>query len=596
MDGDTDPIQLNAAMVAKAVNRRFRGGENRQRPPFREITLDFTNAEDEALFRYGNVQGMSEYLKTRAGRKDGVMVSIAGTIFYISLVNENGRVFRIIDGNNPRVMHAFFCQAEEWMYIQDGQHRPIFWTGLTGIPDQSRRSVAADKEMPIGTIMAYAHGRVFVTNQYNQMVASDIMFGQGFTNTKNVQKFTETTYWQEGGYFIMPSIYGQITGAIVMPAFGTNLRGQGELVLLGENGAMSFDVGQPRQSWKDSQIAKVALIGRGCIAPDSVTSVNGDAWYRSADGWDSYTNDRIDLQQRVAFRKFSREVNPILDQDTPHLIRYASNIFFDNRILGTVSPIVSLPRDQVNHGSHRYFRGIVSLDLDHATQLAGGSPINYDGLWTGIRPTGMVRVRDRAFAMSYDADDTNRLYEITKGEGDDNGTKKVQSSYVTKHFTFPPKSSEYYEKRLAGGELWISETGGKISAAVSYRTDRSPCWKELMPKTDFGTNGTNDPGQLPFSRERFKKWKMGSPDPLAIQEGTDRLAANGSTIQIMVEMEGNAKVDRMRIEAKTEPDSSLKLQGDCPNDPQTYKPILCRIENDYKYLIVDGQSTISPTA
>lgn len=594
MDGDTDPVQLPASIVAKAVNRRFRGGKNRQRPPFREIELSFDTPEDEKLFRYGNVQAVHPYIKTKAGRKDGIMLSIAGTIFYVALVNENGKVYRIMDGNNAKAMHAFFCQAEEWMYVQDGEHQPIFWNGLTLGENQARRSVAADNEMPVGTIMAYAHGRVFVTNAYNQMAASDIMFGKGFTNTRNVQSFKETTYWNEGGYFVMPSTYGQITGAIVMPAYGANTRGQGELVIMAEDGAMSFDVGVPRQQWKDAQIAKVALSGRGCIAPGTLISVNGDAWYRSADGWDSYTNDRIDLNQKVAFRKFSREVNSFLDQDTQDLVRYASHIFFDNRILGTVSPIVSLPRDIIAHGSHRYSRGIIALDLDQASGLAGGGVMNFDGLWTGIRPTGMARVRDNAYAMSYDADGVNRLYRITKGVGNDNGTKKVCSSYITKHFSFSPKSSEFYNKRLTGGEFWVSEVQDEIKATISYRADNSPCWDNLMPRSSFGTDAAEVPGLLPFSRPRYKKWKTGSPDPDECQEGSDALAANGSTIQIMVELEGNAKVDRMRIEAQSDPETNL--QGDCADAEQSYYPIQCRAEQDYRYLIVYGQSAITSPA
>lgn len=594
MDGDTDPVRLSSTAVAKAVNRRFRGGKNLQRPPFREITLSFASPEDEQLFRYGNVQAAYPYLKTRAGRRDGLMLSIAGTIFYVALVNENGRVYRIMDGNNAKAMHAFFCQAEEWIYVQDGEHLPIFWNGLTLDDNQARRAVAADSEMPIGTIMAYAQGRIFVTNAYNQIVASDIMYGRGFTTTANVQKFTETTYWSEGGYFMLPSNFGTIAGAIVMPAYGANVRGQGELVIFGEDGAMSYDVGVPRQQWKDAQIVKVALSGRGCVSPNTLISVNGDAWFRSADGWDSYTNDRIDLSQKVAFRKFSREVNSYLDQDTPHLVRYASHVYFDNRILGTISPFVSLPRNTLLYGSHRYFRGMIALDLDQTSGLMGGGAMNFDGLWTGVRPTALVRVRDNAYAMSYDADGVNRLYEITKGVGNDNGNKKVDSFYVTKHFSFAPKSSEFSNKRLTGGELWVSEVGGRVTAALSYRADNSPCWNSLMPETSFGSDNPQVVGGLPFTRPWFKKWKTGSPDPDACQEGNDSLATNGSTIQIMVELNGNAKVDRMRVEAQSDPETNLS--GDCEEDEKTPQPIQCRIEQDYKYLIVDGQSTITPTA
>jgi hypothetical protein len=595
MDSDTSPVELDPKLVSKAVNRRFRGGKNRQRPPFIEMELNFENSADETLFRNGNVQAVYPYLKVRNTRRDGIFVAVAGAIYYLTLVNETGYAYKIATGNNAFALHAFFAQAEEWIYVQDGEHRPIFWNGVIG--EASRRSVEADNEMPIGTIMAYAQARMFVTNAYNQMVASDVMFGKGFTDTRNVQKFTETTYWNEGGFFIMPSHLGRVSGAIVMPAFGANVRGQGELVIMGEDGGMSYDVSVTRPQWKDQQIARVALAGRGCLAPYSLINVNGDAWYRSADGWDSYTNDRIDLAQKVAFRKFTREVNYWLDEDSPHLIRYASHVFFDNRILGTVSPFVALPNNPA-YGSHRYFRGIISLDIDHASGLAGGSLMNFDGLWTGIRPTGLVRVRDRAFAMSYDGDGINRLYEITKGIGNDNGTKKVLSHYVTKHFSFPPNSSEFHNKKLNGGEVWISEVKDRVGLQVNYRPDNSPCWHELGGEMNFGTDNPEVPGQLPFSRDRSKKFLLGSPNPDDCVEGTDRLAVNGSTIQLIVEVEGNAKIDRVRIEASSDEETNLKLQGDCPSEESTavYGPIQCKSEEDYKYLIVDGQSTINASA
>lgn len=585
MDMDSDPRVLPITQVSKAVNRRFRGGKNRQRPPFRQITLNFENEDDRPLFERGNVQMVKFYEKKRIGRTNGLIVSIAGTIFFISLVNENGYVSKVATGNNPRVMHAFGEQAEEWYYIQDGEHQPIFWNGLA----ESRRSVEADKEMPIGTIMCYCQGRMFVTNAYNQMVASDIMFGKGFTRSDNVQKFTETLYWNEGGYFLLPSSYGPITGAAAMPAPGVNLRGEGELVIFGENGAHSFDVGVPRQLWKDTQIQKATLKGRGCIAPDSISIVSNEIWYKIDEGWSSYSSDRSDLSQRRPFRKISRPVNDWLDRETKSLRRYASHIFFDNRILGAVSPQVSLPRDlSKGYGSHRYFRGIIALDMDAATSESGGNQANFDGLWTGIRPTGMAVVADRAFAMSYDSDGVNRLYEITREvSGNDNGKKKVLSHYVSRQMMCPP-SGEFNIKRMAGGELWISEVHDKVGARVSYRADNSPCWLPLDDTLVFGSNAPQGP--LPFTRARHKKWILGSPDPDLCQEGTDSLASTGSTFQVLVELEGNMKVDRFRIKAETLDEAEVKLDGDCPRDdePPDLPPILCESENDYKYLIVNG--------
>lgn len=586
MDVDSDPLFIQTTQVSKAVNRRFRGGKNRQRPAINETVLTFDTPESETLFRNGNVQLVQPYLKTKVGRQDGLIVSVAGTVFYISLVNETGNVYKIADGNNKSVMHAFGVQAEEWYYIQDGQNQPIFWNGLTTSP--SVRSDPTKKQMPIGTVMCYAQGRIYLTNQYNEMRASDIMFGDGTTNTNDVQNFTEIEYWNGGGFFSIPSYMGQVTGMVVLSTSGVNQNGQGELLVFCENGCQAFDVSQPRTSWVAAQIQKTVMTGRGCIAPYSVASVNGEAWYRTSDGWSSFSNDRIDISQKDTFRKFSREINYWLDQDTPHLRRYGSMIFFDNRVLGTVSPQLSLPRDLTKgYGSHRYFRGICVVDLDRYSKSLSQA-MNFDGLWTGIRPTGMAVVRDKAFAMSYDADGINRLYQITKVEGNDNSKKKVSSFYITKAFVCPPLT-EFNQKRIVGGELWLSDVADRVQVNVAYRPDHFPGWTDLLPPLGFGADTPSDV-DFPLTEDRQKKWQFPAPEPDVVQDGTDRLMTTGSIFQAKVSIVGSAKVDRMRIKVEPNDEAEVFLQEDCPADEQLmlYKAIGAQMENDYEYLIVNG--------
>lgn len=583
MDADTDATELPVNVVSKSVNRIFRGGKNRTRPPFREVELIFRNDEDRLHFRFSNLQGVSEYVKNRPGRRSGVVIHIGGRIYFGSLVNEKMYIDLIFNGNSVAVMHAFFCQAEEWIYIQDGVNLPVFWNGLVA-PLSSRRSLGMEgHEMPIGTIMAEAHGRVHVSNSFNQIVSSDVMFGNGFTNSENVQKFTENTYPNEGGYFTFPARLGILSGMIVVPFMG-NLRGQSELIAVGTNGGMSFDVSQPRLTWKDTGIQKTATTGRGCLAPYSLINVNGDPWFRSEDGWSSYLNTRLDLQQRVALRKFSREVNVWLDTETPHLIRYTSFIYHNNRIIGTVSPQLETAN---NGSSHRYFRGLLSLDLDHASGLAGGEVINFDGLWTGIRPTALVRVKTRALAFSFDADGQNRVYEICKQCGNDNDAKKIKSFYVTRRMTSKPSgSSEFQTKRVTAGELFVSEIGDRITAKVSHRPDNSPCWNPWETRQ----HGCDTPtGALPFSKSRHKRFKLGTPDPDTCEVGSNNNPSSvGTQHQYLVELEGNVRVNRFRVQSKVLEDPA-SIQGDCDDeDDESCEPIVCKSENDYEYLIVEN--------
>src|SRR5687767_3434295 len=113
-DSDTDPISLTASRAAKAVNRIFRGGRNLARPPF--LHTDVLRFEGEAAnyqtaFRFGNFQGWYPYVKKKPNREDGIVVAIAGFIFFLVLVNEKIIVRLIFKGNDPKLLHTWFVQA-----------------------------------------------------------------------------------------------------------------------------------------------------------------------------------------------------------------------------------------------------------------------------------------------------------------------------------------------------------------------------------------------------------------------------------------------------------------------------------------------------
>lgn len=593
MDMDTDPSALKPNVVSKAINRIFRGGKNRTRPPFIHKELVFDNPEEEEIFKHGNFQGCIAYKKKRPGRFDGIVVSIAGYIFFISLVNERFICKLIFYGNNPRLMHTWFCQAEDWLYIQNGEDPAVFWDGqIFGEvgPRQSRGS--QNGEMPVGTIMAYAHGRVFVSNAFDQIAASDIIYGTGFTKTSNTQKFTENTYWAEGGNFGMPTDLGHITGMIVVPRQGRDLRGQGELLILGENGAQAIEASVPRQNWHDAQIQAVTMTGRGCVAPGSLISVNNQVMFRSSDGISLYGALRTDQNESLSFGKISRDVNNWFDEDTQEMMQFCSSIYFDNRVLTTVSPFQSQP-SKLDYGNHRYNRGMIALDLDKASGVEYDTNNKWDGLWTGIRPTALIEGRfnsaHRAFAFSFDSDGENRIYEITrKGLNDElDGTgKQIEWSYVSKRFDWTgTKASNSFEvKRLVGGELWMSELRDRVAVDASYRPDHNPCWSNLIHELQAGSTLGDD---WAFSTPRYKRVKFLSPQQQCLP-GADYPSNHGSQHQIRIFGKGSVRIDRMRVAmaAVNDPNSPV---GSCPegfDDPKT--AIDCAEENDYSYSIVSS--------
>lgn len=575
-DADTHPSYLPAEFVEISVNRVFRGGLNRTRPPFSELILKPADPENTSIvndYETGLFQGCMPYRSIKLSAVDGVVVSVSGVIYFIAVINNVGYISKLMEGNNPTLMNAWFVQAEDWVYIQNDEQNPIAWNGDLSTP--AIRLNPEAKQMPIGNIMAYCQGRVFVADSNNNIFASDIIFGNGFTDTSNTQNFTETDYWQEGGSFTPPSALGGVTGMYVMPALNINTRGQGELVIYCEYGAFTLDVSIDRAAWKDSQMQRVSLIGRGCLSASSITGVNNNNIYRAADGWAFYSNSQTDFNNSFSFRKISREVNRWVMQDTPFLIQFASGIFFDNRFIGTVSPYTVRKE---GGGLHRPHRGMIVLDLDQTTQTSPDAALNFrwNGIWTGPQVTqlikGNIKGVERAFAFSFEADGKNHIFEFSLTGKDDfvgGALRKIRSLYIPKRFDFSSsqKTNKFLVKQLEGGDFWLSGMVTNVTVSVEYRPDSSPCWAELLPEINLlcPSCGPSVSNCAPFQgNARYKQLIFSTPKWQCIPGG-NTYESQGAEFQIRVIMDGYVSVDRLRLRASIPPDAD-RLIGDCDTD------------------------------
>lgn len=597
-DADTHPSYLPESMVAESVNRTFRGGINRTRPSIRNIPIVAGSGQDETIvndIQTGNFQGAYPYRATNLRTSDGLLLSVSGIIYFLKIVNNTARVYKIIEGNDPGMMHTFFVQAEDRAYIQNGYQNAIAWDGDLTIP--AYRLNPYLNKMPIGTVMEYAFGRVFVADKLNQIYASDIIYGNGFTDTKNTENFTEITYWAEGGAFSTPAMMGNITGMRVMPQIGTNLRGQGELVVLTGNGAFSMDVSIPRSQWNTSNIQRISLLGRGCTSP-YLGLANSELWFRSHDGWAFYSNSQSEFARYFSLRKLSREVNKWVSNDTPWLKQFASTVFFDNYLISTVAP--QTYRAEGVEGLNRYHRGMVVLDLDQSSSPAPDAQLQFrwNGVWTGIRPTqlltALIQGEKRGFGFSFDTDNKNRLYEFTTSQGDDygpNGSRQIESFFTTGRYDFNRSgaTNKFLRKKITGGEMWMSEIKGEVESYAEFRADSNPCWSELKVPTTFGCDPCSPQVTECIPQRggnRYKRYKFNTPDPSECNDLAGIPSVEGSEFQIRVTLTGAATVDRVRLMAniKNNDDSPV---GDCPEENQECEPFLCCQEKYWQYNIVN---------
>jgi hypothetical protein len=609
-DADTHPSYLPEFYVAESVNRTFRGGINRTRPSIRNLQIVAGEDQPETIvndIQIGNFQGAYAYRKTKYESNDGIVISVSGTIYFLKIVNNLAYAYKIPGiqdntkpnngWNDPDMMHTWFVQAEDRLYIQNGYQNAISWGGDLSVA--AYRLNPFQKKMPIGTIMEYAFGRVFVSDRFNRIYASDIIYGAGFTDTLNTENFTEIGYWAEGGSFSTPAMMGDITGMKVMPDLGDNLRGQGALVILCANGAFSMDVSIPRADWNTSNIQRVSLLGRGCTSP-YLTTVNSELWFRSHDGWAFYSNSQTEFYRYFSMRKLSRDVNKWVSRDTPWLKQFASTMFSNNYLINTVAPQTkSTQASNGITGLHRYHRGMVVLDLDQGSSPNPDAQLSFrwNGLWTGIRPTQLLSANingeQRGFAFSFDKDNKNRLYEITNIRTADygpSGTKQIESFFTTGRYDFSSsqQTNRFLRKKITGGEMWLSEIPGEVTSSVQYRADSNPCWEEIKPSSTYGCPPCSPVVTDCVPRRGgnlYKRYKFNTPDPSECNYLADIPAVEGSEFQIKVNLTGNATVDRVRLMANIKNNEDNPI-GDCPSDEEGVEcPEFCCQEEYWNYSI-----------
>jgi hypothetical protein len=390
---------------------------------------------------------------------------------------------------------------------------------------------------------------------------------------------------------------GNITAMKVMPYIGANLRGQGELVVLTENGAFSMDVGLPRITWNTTQVQRISLLGRGCTSP-YVALANSELWFRSHDGWAFYSNSQSEFGRYFSMRKLSREVNKWVSKDTPWLRQFASTMFFDNYLISTVAPETKRTDAE---GLHRYHRGMVVLDLDNASSPSPDADLSFrwNGVWAGVRPTqclsAQINNEKRGFIWSFDQDNQNRLYEITTNFQDDygpQGTVPIKSFFVTGRYDFGRSqvTNKFQRKKITGGEMWMSEIPGVVSSQVEYRSDSTPCWNELKVPTTYGCSPCSpqvDACTPLRGGIRYKRYKFTTPDNTICNDIAGIPAVEGSEFQLKVNLEGTATVDRVRIMANIK-DGAQNTVGDCPEDDEECSRFLCCQERYYDYSIANG--------
>lgn len=524
VDAGRAPDTIDPVQAVSAINMTFRGGSASTRPGFRKITEEFPayrvgtsalsdqtwcfnsqyqedpvhnthiylpgeycdfdvfllpdnnpaitqliNGNEEYVYRHGIFQCATAYSPHHG--EDCIMAMIGGRLFKIIPDVATAKVHEVVpDGdqadpnfhnfrNNKSSPIAYMCQADKWLIAQDGESRPILYDNV-----KARRSIITTDpdatEVPVGTIMTYGMGRLIVVVNKRDIAFGDLYGSHDLPDpADSLILFTERNFLSEGFDAAVPFTQGTVTGLIFFPQLDTST-GNGQLMAFAERGATSFFLSLPREQWKTSQFQILSLLTTGLRGHRSIAVVNEDLWFRSDDGIRSYRQARSE-NTGWPHLPLSTNVRQYTENDSDWLLRYGSAIYFDNRVIFTVSPMW-------NHGRPIHW-GMLAVDFDILSSF--GAPATarpaWEGQWTAssfVFPiqllTGTFKGVTRAFMFAIDNNGHNQLFELSRSDYDDWGGQRIEWEMVSRALDFQKLSQEstpFTENELYGADLWLRE-------------------------------------------------------------------------------------------------------------------------------------------
>lgn len=553
MSSGLEPSLIRPNQAALLVNASVRGGLTTNRPIFKPIRVD------GAIVTVGNsdiVQGLDSYSPPN-GSLPNLFAFVGGRIYNINIQN-----FSVVDqtipgdSNASNLPQCWMKQGEQYFFIQDGQSRPLIYNGSTW--RRARKYEAPDYEMPVGTAMEYAFGRMLVARGRN-WVAGDIVNGG-----TEIYQFIENTFLNEGGAFNVP-IPGLITAIKAMTSLDNSI-GQGPVTIHTPNGIVTARVDWPRNLWKTNTtpFQQVANQLNGSTSQVSCVVVNGDLWFRATDGWRSLILARRDFGGSFGNVPQSFEMKSVMVFDDPKFLRYSQAVLYQNWLVGTSWP--------TPYESSAYHKGMVGLDFAALGSVNNPVPPAWDGLWTGINPTAMTKVlvnnKERVFIISRNlATGLNELWELISDGDFDNGDGRIEWKFETASMFFPQQANPHITpdrqmKKLFGAEIYIQDVKGMVDFSVEYRSDQYPCW---LPWAEFQVCNTYrncdnaDDCSIPQPyRPGFRSpIRLPQPPDTCQQGGTDTKggpsvpARLGMQFQARVTVTGHCKISKMFLIAET---------------------------------------------
>ena len=553
MNSDVDPINLRDDQYQYGLNISSRSSSMKTRPNFVPVDVDLPD---------GKFQGMGVFSLDSADR---LVIVIAGNIYTYNLTTSV--LTQVTDGStvmSDTADRVWFCQAEQYFIVQDGINRPRILNFDGDNPDECRIAFRRAEgepvnEIPIGTVMAYGHGRLAVAlRELGGEAVAERFFAVGDimlpTSPETVLQFTEVDYLSGGGAFSLPNELGLIHGM----AFLKNQQsgnGLGSLIVFARNGASAFKINAQRETWQDFDISDVLFTGKntGTFASEAVLPINNDLMYRSVDGVRTIGYMVAKMRGGAATPSndtLSRVVDNELNLDSQENMQYCYAVENRNRIL-------MLSQDNLVDDEHVY-RSILALDASTLSIYGATSDPAFDGFWTGLNFTSLAVARIGGFYETFITDKqsggSNNLYMVDEDEGayqDGDGSSPVCRMY-TKAFDLAPEEDRRTIAKIQFVEVWASKIIGSVSFKAYFRPYGHSLWLEC-PEGTVCFDPEGKPGFVHGMRFNVPK--------LACTENLKRNLNLSKMFEFCVEWTGEARIDSIVFEFIRE-DSGINASCD----------------------------------
>lgn len=571
----------NRIFNTDSVNRCYRGGINQTRPPFKEAQLFFKNEKEESLFRKSNVTGVFGYNAVYPYTNSHIIVTAGKYVFAGQLMNRNAYMSIIWDELDPTWANNYFCQAENILVISNGKDDPIFWDGQTDRMRFCKDSPWIKAPMPKFNAMVYAHGRIFGATEDGAVFAGDHLYSQGITaSSEVVLSFQESQYPTSGDGFTAPASWGDLTGITVVQR-NPSTNGHGEVVVFHLLGAYSINATMTRNLWTTEQIQQTIFTGIGGASPESIVTINNDIYFRCSNRAIASLRETIsDFSNQSSIRPLSQEVSRYLAFDDFSRLRYSMSGISQNRALFTVNH--QFEEDGTTKGIyHRFALGLVSFDLHLGSHSVSDSR-SWDGLWTGLRCTGIASLtigkEKECFFCSFDNDKVNRVYYISNHPGDDAafvGESQVESMYCMENL-FDGLAAESRGPvaitTIKNSSLFYSSSIGVIKARGDFRSTFDINYNTLYDSKELGLEKNEDTFLYDPSNGSWN-----SPS-------TSSSERRGNEFALRTILTGSVNIHCNILQGEVK-DDSLSYVDSCPSGNSGYED---DSYNYFNYLIING--------